>query len=566
MKNDSWVIPFILQYKKTLLLCIFLGTLTFVFGAALLFTSGLLILKSAARPENIIMVYVPVVLTRAFGIFRPVARYVERLQSHQWVLKMTSGLRKKLFQVLENQPIPNYDKKSYGIILGVLNEDVENLQNLYLRSVFPALIGLAIYAVIIIGMGIFSLSFALFLLLLFGVLLFLIPLISFLMKRGKMMQQKEAEKKHYEDLTDLILAIDDITFSGKGEVLLDKILHSSQENQEKIYLMGKGDRFRLFVTECLFGFVLYAMLLWSGETFAGVNPPLIAAFTLALFPLIDVFIPLNDVLSELETRGSAIGRLNALESGGESRQTTFYQPETFDIHFDEVEFAYEETPVIKNVSLHIPKGQTLAVIGRSGEGKSTLLNLLQGFYTSQKGKIAVGNVEVQEIETPSKIFGVIEQNPHLFRTTVRNNLHLAKLDSSDRELWEVLDKVGLRERVEKMEHGLDEVMHEMAFNLSGGERHRLALARVLLQDVPIVLLDEITSAIDPITEKKLLQLIMSELQEKTVIWVTHHLKEIALSDKIIFLEQGEIAYSGTHEELFATNMDYQRLVLMENAK
>ena len=139
LKKDTWVKPFLKKYKKTLVLAIFLGILTFFCAGALMFNSGYLISRSATRPENILLVYVPIVLTRAFGVGRPVFHYLERLTSHNWVFKMTSDLRVKLYKALEKDAVFFKSKYQLGDVLGLLSEDINHIQNLYLRTIFPNL-------------------------------------------------------------------------------------------------------------------------------------------------------------------------------------------------------------------------------------------------------------------------------------------------------------------------------------------------------------------------------------------------------------------------------------------
>src|SRR5699024_6682082 len=144
-KQDTWVRPFMKKYGKLLYLVLFLGFMTLFCGSALMFTSGFLISKSASQPENIMLVYVPIVLTRGFGIVRPAFRYVERLTSHNWVLKMTSDLRVRLYRSLEKEAVFFKEKYKTGDILAVLAEDIDHLQNLYLRTIFPTIISWLIY-------------------------------------------------------------------------------------------------------------------------------------------------------------------------------------------------------------------------------------------------------------------------------------------------------------------------------------------------------------------------------------------------------------------------------------
>lgn len=145
LKTDEWVKPFFKQYKKSLILALTLGFITFFCAGALMFNSGYLISRAASLPENILMIYIPIVLTRAFGIGRPVFRYVERLVSHNWVLKMTSNLRVKLYDSLEQDAIFFKQNHRTGDILGLLSEDINHIQNLYLRTIFPTIIAWLLY-------------------------------------------------------------------------------------------------------------------------------------------------------------------------------------------------------------------------------------------------------------------------------------------------------------------------------------------------------------------------------------------------------------------------------------
>lgn len=184
--EDSWVKPYMAKYRKLLYLVLFLGFMTLFCGSALMFVSGYLISRSASLPENIMLVYVPIVLTRAFGIGRPTFRYVERLVSHNWVLKMTSDLRVKLYRSLEKEAIFFKGKYKTGDILAILAEDIDHIQNLYLRTIFPTLISWGIYILVVIGLGFFSIPFALMMLLMLAVVTILMPLVSVLVNGARM--------------------------------------------------------------------------------------------------------------------------------------------------------------------------------------------------------------------------------------------------------------------------------------------------------------------------------------------------------------------------------------------
>lgn len=193
-KKDTWIRPFLSKYRKSLFFALVLGFMTFFCGGALMFNSGYLISKSAAHPENILLVYVPIVLTRAFGIGRPLFRYLERLTSHNWVLKLTSELRLKLYKVLEKDAVFFKNKYQTGDILGLLSEDIDHIQNLYLRTVFPTVIAWILYVFIIIALGFFSVWFALIMLLLLFVQVVLFPLMAILVNGARQEKQKMLKK------------------------------------------------------------------------------------------------------------------------------------------------------------------------------------------------------------------------------------------------------------------------------------------------------------------------------------------------------------------------------------
>ena len=202
LKTDEWVKPFFKQYKKSLILALTLGFITFFCAGALMFNSGYLISRAASLPENILLIYIPIVLTRAFGIGRPVFRYVERLVSHNWVLKMTSNLRVKLYDSLEQDAVFFKQNHRTGDILGLLSEDINHIQNLYLRTIFPTIIAWLLYVFIVIGIGYFSPFFALAMLLLLGIVVFLLPLWSVIINGARQEQQKQMKNQLYSDLTD----------------------------------------------------------------------------------------------------------------------------------------------------------------------------------------------------------------------------------------------------------------------------------------------------------------------------------------------------------------------------
>lgn len=569
-EKDQWVRPFLKKYKGLLYLALFLGFLTFFSAGALMFNSGYLISRAASLPENILMIYIPIVLTRAFGISRPVFRYIERLVSHNWVLKMTSDLRLKLYLVLEKDAIFFKSKYQTGDILGLLSEDINHLQNLYLRTIFPTIIAWILYVFIIIGLGLFSWWFGLCMVLMLGVVVFLLPLISVLVNGARQEKQKVSKNELYKTLTDNILGVSDWVFSQRGQ----EFVHAYEQEEAKLRQLDEKikrfNRFRDFVLQVAFGVITVALLAWTSIRFPGNHGGAanwIAAFVLTVFPLIDAFAPLPDAAQETNIYKDSIKRLNDLpepEAAVVVKKDIIVSDTT--IKINDLSFSYEHTAknVLEDLDLTIKPKEKLAILGRSGSGKSTLATLIRGDLQPNKGTITLGNVPTEEFgDTITEYISVIHQTPYLFRTTILNNVRLGQEEASEEEVWQVLAKVGLKEMVEGLPEGLQTMVDEAGLRFSGGERHRLALARILLQDTPVVLLDEPTTGLDPITEQQLLETFFTTLKDKTIIWITHHLQGVHMMDRVIFIEDGHLEMSGSPQELLAENKHYQQLYAID---
>lgn len=569
-KKDQWVKPFLKKYRTLLFFAIFLGFLTFFSAGALMFNSGYLISRAASLPENILMIYIPIVLTRAFGISRPIFRYVERLVSHNWVLKMTSDLRLKLYQVLEKDAIFFKSKYQTGDILGLLSEDINHLQNLYLRTIFPTVIAWILYIFIIIGLGLFSWWFGLCMLLLLGVAIFLLPALSVLVNGARQEKQKVTKNELYKNLTDNILGVSDWVFSQRGA----EFVQSYEIEEAKLHKIDKEikdfDHFRDFLLQILFGGITIAVLTWASIRFPGNHGGAanwIAAFVLTVFPLIDAFAPLPAAAQETTIYRDSIKRLNKLpEPEKVVQEKGPILVENTKIEIKNVTFSYEGSSekVLDQLNLTIEPKEKLAILGRSGSGKSTLATLIRGDLKPDQGALLLGGLPTASFgDQMTKHIGVIHQTPYLFHTTILNNIRIGQEAASEADVWQVIEQVGLKEMIEKLPDGLQTMVDEAGLRFSGGERHRLALARILLQDTPIVLLDEPTTGLDPITEQQLLETFFDALSEKTIIWITHHLQGIHKMDRVIFIEDGLLEMSGTPAKLLKENTHYQELYAID---
>lgn len=573
IKKDTWVFPYLKSYKKLLVLIIFLGFMTTFSGAALMFTSGFLISRSAQIPENILMVYVPIVLTRAFGIGRPTFRYAERLVSHNWVLKIVSVFRRRLYELVEVGTKSVYAKSQTGEVLNVLDNDLFKIENFYLRTLFPTVIGLVIYVLIAIGVGIFNWGFALAILLILGMTVIVAPMVTLAVNGARDFKQQQLEGQLYTDLTDSVMGLQDWILAGRTQELFDR-----QQNDFDAINKIKSKQSHFNWWRDMFGalvigvaaviLMIFATRQFGNDSF-GVN--WIAAFVLAIFPAEDALTTISTGVGEWPRYQDSIQRLNKMDA--ESKQEWQKSDEQSiglitepEIKFNQVNFGYNDSKlVLENLNLTIKNGQKLAILGQSGAGKTTLLKLLLGDEHPDSGAITINDHNISALQQQrSDIISVLDQQPHIFASSVANNLRLGNLKATDEQLWDVLKQVSLIDLVRSLPEGLDTPMTEMGSRFSGGEQQRFALARVLLQDTPIVVLDEPTVALDPITELTVLKTIFEALSDRTIIWVTHHLTGIEFVDDVIFIENKKISMQGTPEQLMTTEPRFKRLLQMDH--
>lgn len=622
-KDDSWVKPYLGRYKKTLCLAIFLGVLTIGFAAALMFTAGLLIGQSAEMPYSILLLGTPLLCVRIFGIGKPLLQYAERLTSHDWVLRMTSSLRVKLYDAFESNGIFFHSLHRLGDALGLLAEDIGHLQNLYLRTIFPSVIAWILGLVLVIGFGCFTWWMGLLVLGLVLIELVVIPLVSVSINGARLAKHKSLKSALYTEVTDDVLGITDWILSGRYDDYLTHHKHTQQTLRELERAGHSFDKKRDLVLQIFFGIGAVVVLFWTATQFGGEiggNSNWILAFVLGYFPLIDAFAPLSAAATEARSHQDSIERLNELPQPDKAKRSKSngcrgYAGQrvydlvhdgdsihscdfihAYDLIFDKASFTYPESKrlLINNLSLQIKAGEKIAVLGRSGAGKSTLASLIRGDLTPTVGQVLIadrhalakedraksvpensahdGNasdtIELRPTctlgDSAAEYFGVIQQKTYLFNATLRENLLIGNTEASDELLIETLHRVGLKSLLKRLPKGLDTLVDEAGIGFSGGERHRIALARVLLQDAPIVILDEPMVGLDPVTEQQVLDAIFSTLKDKTVIMITHHLQGVSYMDRVLLLEKGNLRLDGNPEELKETSSYFRSLLALEN--
>ncbi len=565
---NNWIWPYMKENKGRVILSSVFALLGVFSGTMLLFVSGYLISKSSLRPENVMMIYIPIVSVRAFSIGQAVFPYLDQLISHDIVLRILAKYRDRLYAILEPQAVFLQSRYQTGDLLTVLSDDIEKLQDLFIKTILPSVAGLIVYTLFLLVIGLFDPIFMLLLLLLLGIIVFLMPLVSYRLMAKKHVDIKASRSNLYRVSTDSLFGQLDWLVSGRVSEVIEDISKHNRKLMHNISNIQRWDLWRDFILQIVVGVIVVSMLIWTDiQTGNGsLSPTVIAGFVLMVFSITDALLPLNKAVEDIPSYEESLHRLETLEQAQEEEIETvnWSEKSSHDIVVSNLHYRYpkENKDIVRDVSFTIKEGEKVAILGRSGAGKSTLLKLLSGLLKPDQGEILIGGQPVHP-EAITRSISILNQKPHLFNTTVANNVRIGRADASEEEVIESLKQAQMYDYIDSLPEGLNTQMEELGQRFSGGERQRIAFARALIQETPIILLDEPTVGLDQITERELIQTFLSAVPEKTIVLVTHHLAGAEWMDKIIFIDEGEIMFAGRHEELMETNEYYRTLYEMD---
>jgi ATP-binding cassette subfamily C protein CydC len=519
-----------LRYHKLLIAAaIILGTLTILASVGLMSTSGYLISWAALRPAILELMLV-IVAVRFFGIARAGVRYAERVVSHDLTFRLLARLRCWLYERLE-PIIPSHRIANHsGDLLSRLVSDVETLQNVYLRVASPVIV-----AALVVGVSTWVLWFldaAAALALLTGLALcgVVLPFAVLRLARSTAIQQVAVRAALQRHLVESVGGMDEMLALGIEQTRLKEYeamtgkLTRLQRRQARISALHASAGSLLMWVTVLSILLFIIPKIQTGE-FSGILLATVAFGVLASFEAVQ---PLPAAYQYLEQAGEASRRIYEII---EERPLVLdpvdpvWVPRTPSYAFRNVSFTYPGivAPAIRDVSFDLPFGSRIAIVGPSGAGKSTIVNLLCRFFDPQEGAVLLGARALTEysIREVRAQLAVVLQHPHIFNTSLRENLLLARPGATDSELVSALDEAGLASFVRSLPQGLHTVPGSEGLRLSGGQRQRLALAQALLKEAPVLILDEAMANLNPESERDIFDRLFHLTTDRTLMVITH---------------------------------------------
>ena len=476
----------------------------------------------------------------------------------------SANRRISLAEKLRKLPLAFFGEKNLSDLTATIMDDCTDLEHTFSHAVPQLFASIISILLITVGMAFYNwqLTIALF---------WVVPLAAAILLFSK----KEIQKSNESNYLNKRMVTEHIQ---EG---LDTIQEIKSYNQERDYqekLDASIDTYEKVLTrnELVLGILVngsQSVLKLGLASVIIVGANLLASGTIDLFTYLifmvigsRVYAPISEVMNNIAALfylDVRISRMNEMEALPVQHGTTDFTPKGYDIEFQQVDFAYEQgKQILKNLSFTARQGEKTALVGPSGSGKSTAARLAARFWDIQSGKITLGGQDISRIDPETLLtnYSVVFQEVVLFNASIMDNIRIGKRDATDEEVRRVARLAQCDEFVTKMPQGYQTIIGENGETLSGGERQRISIARALLKDAPIVLLDEATASLDVENETKIQAGISELVRNKTVLIIAHRMRTVANADKIVVLENGSVAEMGTPEELKKKNGIFARMV------
>ena len=563
------LLPYLTLYKRhkwMLTLGIVLAIVTLLASIGLLTLSGWFLSASAVVGVTGIYSFnymLPAAGVRGAAITRTAGRYFERLVSHDATFRVLQHLRIYTFSKLLPLSPAGLARYGQGELLNRVVADVDTLDHLYLRVLSPLVGAFVVIVVVTLGLSVLDLTLAITLGGIMLLTLFILPPLFYQAGKSAGQNLTHLRGQYRQQLTSWLQGQAELTLFGASERYRTQMeatelqWHEAQRRQSELTALSQA-------VMLLIGALAVVMMLWMASGGVGGNTQPGALIALFVFCALAAFEALAPVTGAFQHLGQVIASaLRITELTEQQPEVTFPDTEStvsqqITLTLREVSFSYpgQTQKTLDTLSLLAKPGEHIAILGRTGCGKSTLLQLLTRAWDPQHGEILINDRPISTLNEAAlrQCISVVPQRVHLFSATLRDNLLLAAPHASDEALSQMLCRVGLEKLLEG--DGLNAWLGEGGRQLSGGELRRLAIARALLHDAPLMLLDEPTEGLDATTESQMLELINDVMRNKTILMVTHRLRGLSRFNQIIVMDNGRIIEQGNHADLLARQGRY----------
>ncbi|MFM8877288.1 MAG: thiol reductant ABC exporter subunit CydC, partial [Anaerolineae bacterium] len=577
--NQKSILPRLLTFLRgnwhRVALSVLLSSITILASVALMGTSAWLI-STAAIAVSVADLGVSTVGTRFFGITRAIFRYLERLVSHDVTFRLLAKLRVWFYEKLEPLAPARLMNFRSGDLLARVIGDVETLENFYVRVVSPPLTAIVVGTFTAIFLAsFFPLLAPVYLTFYLSLGLFL-PILAQTTSRRSAEQTISLRADLQTKLVDGIQGMADLIAYGRADERLTQIAANANEYGNAQRRMARVTGIHSALGTLLTNLGMWTILLLTipqiinGE----IAGPMLASLTLLTLASFEAVLPLPLAAQMWNSAREAARRLFEVvdvkpEISEQVLVTSNQLPVTNDqLQITNLSFTYpsQTTPALHNLTFNLRPSTSMAIVGPSGAGKSTIANLLLRFWDYQVGEISLGGESLKALnqdEVRARC-GYVSQNTYFFNTSIYENLRFARKKVTREEVEAACQSAQIHGFIMSLPKGYDTLIGEQGLRLSGGERQRLAIARALIKDATILILDEPTANLDPLTEQQVLETLFKVMKQKTSILITHRLIGLENVDEILVINHGEIIERGTHTQLAGRNSFYSHLLDLQN--
>ncbi len=556
-------------------LSVVIGSVTVGASVALMGTSAWLISTAALHP-SVADLGVSVVGVRFFGITRGIARYFERLVSHDVTFRLLSRLRVWFYEKLEPLAPARLMEFRAGDLLSRIIGDVETLENFYVRVVSPPLTAVVIGFFTAIFLASFHPPLAPAFLFFFLSLGLVLPFLAQIVSRRSAEQTITLRADLHTHLVDGIQGMADLLAFGLADERLNQISANGLAYGNAQRRMARITGFHSSLSTLLTNLGLWTILFLSIPlvTSGNLAGPMLASLTLLTFASFEAVIPLPLAAQMWNSSREAAKRLfevvdtEPVISDQLSVNSVQSSVINYDLQVTNLSFTYpnQTAPALQNVTFDLRGLTSIAIVGPSGAGKSTLASLLLRFWDYEVGEITLGgeSLKTQNQDEVRSQIGLVSQNTYFFNTSIRENLRFARRKVTQEEIVSAAKSAQIHDFIVNLPKGYETLIGEQGLRLSSGERQRLAIARALIKDASILILDEPTANLDTLTEKQVLETLFSVMKQKRSLLITHRLIGLENVGEIIVMNHGQIVERGAHASLLEKHGLYHRLWKYQN--